>query len=218
MASSCCSIKDLDISYNDLSQADPVSLATAVNSLERAVLHHTQLSEYQAVKILKHVVAGTKLKHLDIGGDLRTIQPDMIAQSFNKLQSITIHTETMILSKKAELEMFKQMGEGTCLRKMDLWCRDLSRILADDIARAVNNLTEVNLMESKMSDNQILCIFFRMGQKTCLRYLDIRECDIRSVPKDIYGLAKCQFILNDFDRHLNNRIVKERIFGNYKMT
>ena len=140
---------------------------------------------------------------------MRTIQPEIIAQSFNRLQSVTHHTETMILSKKAELEMFKQMGEGTCLRKMDLRCRDLSRIPADDIARAVNNLTEVNLMESKMSDSQKKSIFIRMSQKTCLRYLDIRECDIRSLPKDIYGLAKqkCHFILHDFDRDLKNRIV-----------
>ena len=54
--------------------------------------------------------------------------------------------------------MFKQMeGGGTCLRMMDLRCRDLSRIPADDIARAV---TEANLIESKMTDNKILYIFY----------------------------------------------------------
>ena len=40
---------------------------------------------------------------------------------------------------------------------MDLRCRDLSRIPADDIARAV---TEANLIESKMTDNKILYIFY----------------------------------------------------------
>eukprot|EP00092_Neocalanus_flemingeri_P036744 GFUD01040001.1.p1 GENE.GFUD01040001.1~~GFUD01040001.1.p1 ORF type:complete len:578 (+),score=190.16 GFUD01040001.1:47-1780(+) len=209
-------LREFDISYNDLSQADPVTLATAVNSLERAVMHHTDISEYQTVKILKHVISGTKLKYLDIGGDLRTISPDIIAQSFNKLCSVTIHTETTDISKKAGLELFKQMGKESCLRKLDLQYRDLSRLPSEVIARAVNNLTEVNLMETNLSDDQILMIFARMSEKTSLRYLDIRGSDVRIVPDDIYRKAKqkCHFILHDFDRNLKNKNVKERFFGN----
>ena len=129
---------------------------------------------------------------------------------------MTIHTETTQLSKKAEQELFKLMGEGTCLRKMDLRCRDLSRIHHEDIGRAVNNLIEVNLMETNLSNIQILQIFGRMGVKTSLRYLDMRGCEVRIVPEDVYALAKqqCHFILHDFNRNLINKIVRERIFGN----
>ena len=219
MATSCSNLKEIDISYNDLSQADPVTLATAANSLERAVVHNTEISEYQTVKILKHVIAGTNLKHLDIGGDLRTIAPEIIAQSFNKMSSVTIHTETAKISKKAELELFKQMGEKTFLKRIDLQHRDLSRIPSEVIARAVNNLTEVNIMETYLSDDQILKIFIRMSEKTSLRHVDIRGSDIRIVPEDVFRRAKqkCHFILHDFDRNLNDKIVRERIFGNKRI-
>ena len=220
MSTSSCNIRHLDISHNDLSQVDPAELAIAVNNLEKVVLHNTFISEYQAIKILKHVITQTELKELNIGGDLRTIPPDIIAQSFNKLQCVTLHTEKTLLSSKAEKELLRMLGEKSCLKKLDLRCRDLSRVDDDDIARAVNNLTEVNIMETNLSSSQIQNIFVRLCDKSSLKYLDIRGCDIRILSEATFKLAKqkCHFILHDFDVQLKKKVKREKIFGNLRLS
>ena len=111
------------------------------------------------------------------------------------------------------------LGETSCLRKLDLRCRDLSKVDDDDIARAVNNLTEVNIMETNLSSSQIQNIFARLCEKSSLKYLDIRGCDIRILSAATFKLAKqkCHFILHDFDEELKKKIVREKIFGNKRL-
>ena len=211
-----CSIKQLDISNNDLSRVDAEILAKAVNNLESVGIHHTGISEYQIMKLLKQVINDSNLKDLNIGGDLRTISPDIIAESFNRLRSVTMFTESTLLSSKAMLDLFEKMSQNTKLTCMDFRYRDLTRIPVNILAKAVNNLVEVNLIGATLNDDQILAIFTEMAIGSKLRSLDIREVDLKCLSKQNFKAAKqrCRFILHDYDRDFSVRISRERIFGN----
>ena len=59
-ASKCC-LRELNCNYNDLSEVDPESLALGVNSLYKAYLYKSELSEIQVEAILQHNTRQSRL-------------------------------------------------------------------------------------------------------------------------------------------------------------
>ena len=211
-------MKEMDLSYNDLSSLSGDLLACGVYQLERAILHHTNISDYSTLKILKKVMDKSRLKHLDIGGDLRAIDPQVIAQSFNRLNFVTINTEMTHLNKMTILQLFQVMSHQTTLKRMDFAYRDLSSVPSQIFAEAVTNIEEVILLETKLTMDQILKTFQKMTKKKILQYLDIRGCSLEGVTKDLFLGARenCHFILHDYDSDVLPKIFisDTREFGN----
>ena len=66
LSSSKCCLRELNCNYNDLSEVDPESLALGVNSLHKAYLYKTELSELQVEAILQQGTRQSRLYSLDL--------------------------------------------------------------------------------------------------------------------------------------------------------
>ena len=213
-------MRSLDLSYNDLSDINSDLLAETVNLLEEVAIHVTNLDLYQVNKILGKLSKRSRLKCLNISGDLRPIDPSIIASSFTNLEKIILRSEKTLLSSLAMKELFNKIASPESkLKELDLQCRDLSRIDPCILAKAVNNLRVANIMDTLLSDQQIQSIFDEVSEgATKLRYLDIRGSDLRILDKQIYIRAKqkIDFIFHSLDDGLENFIVAERVFGNIR--
>ena len=84
-------LKNLNISYNNLSSVDPVTLARAVNSLETLDMKSTSLRTQQAESIFGAIVESSQLKTLNMShNNLSSVNPELLSRAANELDTLIL--------------------------------------------------------------------------------------------------------------------------------
>ena len=85
-------IKELDISYNDLSYISRDLLSSSLNYIEKLNLFHTELTDLQLLSLFEVMNQGTAIKHLDIESHttLQNVPPRLFASVVNNLEGANI--------------------------------------------------------------------------------------------------------------------------------
>jgi uncharacterized protein YjbI with pentapeptide repeats len=74
-------LKFLDLGGNNLSSISPTLMAQSVNKLETVILYLAKLSSDQQDTILKEALKGSKLKYLDLGGNMFGISKELLSDA-----------------------------------------------------------------------------------------------------------------------------------------
>ena len=197
-------IEQLDISSNNLATLDPYILAEAVNRLKKVDISNTNLTSFQIECLLKGINFDSKLKNLDIDQNrLIKISPDLLASAVNNLEGVVLSKLTTVQTAR----LFDVMSKFSNLTHLsiqdvsflgntetgpilsynvdleDLQNPGLNELGVDEdmIARAINNLTSVDLSFGSFNESQAQKIFNLMSNKTCLKEIFLQQCDLISV-------------------------------------
>ena len=138
-------LKKLDISHNNLATVSPALLASAVSSLQEAVLSHTQLTWQQGEAILTAITSGdSRLKILNISGNnLAKVDPGLLASAVNRLEEVEVEVKmwvgghrwnSMLLTMEQMVAILTQSLVKTSLRRLEM--RGVRGLDKDLVARA----------------------------------------------------------------------------------
>lgn len=183
-------VKELDISYNDLSYISPDLFSSSLNYIEKLNLFHTELTEAQLMSLFDAMSQGTVIKHLDIESqtNLQTVPTRLFATVVNSLESANIgftnltglHFQLLfsVMRNKTKLNILNIRGEQV-----------LSSIEQTLFAEALSAVQTVNLTRCNLSYGHINTLFEKITNGTNIEDLQIAENDLSKISPTL--LSKC---------------------------
>ena len=173
-------IKDLDISSNDLSSVNKHNMARAVNNMEKIDLRWTELTNQQCIQIIEYAEDEINLKVLKIGhNDLRAVEPGSMARAVIKMEECSLKC-SKLTNQQAE-DIIRHINEDCKLKKLDMFTVNLSSLEADIIAKAIDNLGEVDLSYIRLNTVQLEAIFMVIRRGSKIKILKLRRENLLSV-------------------------------------
>ena len=162
----------LDIGWDDLKEVDPGMLAKVVTKLETLKVGITKLTQQQAVAILTAVSEGSKLATLDINwNDLSGVDPGMLAKAVAKL--VTLNVRRTNLTHQQTVAILTAVSEGSKLTELDISCNNLSGLDPGLLARAVTKLETLEVIDTKLTQQQAVAILTTVSKGSKLTKLYI---------------------------------------------
>ena len=97
-------IQEIDLSDNSLAGVDLELLARVFSRTRRLNLVNTGLTAFQLTQLLKALTSsGCDMEHLDLSANLLSmIEPDLLAESVNKLKAVTLLTQAYLSTRFCE--------------------------------------------------------------------------------------------------------------------
>jgi hypothetical protein len=172
-------LRKLNLRGNRLS-ADPrfpeaVLLASAVTRLEEVNLEMTWPTREQMDALLTAVGKGSRLKNLNLSHSIVFSAPALLAEAVHKLEELNLE-DTRLTRQQVESILTASLRIDSKLKRMNLSDNGtLSEVDTSLLARAVNNLEEVNLHGVFLLPQQVEAILTGVTRGSRLRKLDIRE-------------------------------------------
>ena len=118
-------IKELNISQNEISKVNPLTLANAVNNMEQVNLFNAKLASQQCEELFHQMARDTKLKVLSIGCvNISGVNPENIEAGLNKLNTARLCNATITTEQLEAL--FIVMAERSELKEVDLGHNNLA--------------------------------------------------------------------------------------------
>ena len=191
-------IKELDISYNDLSYISRDLLSSSLNYIEKLNLFHTELTDLQLLSLFEVMNQGTAIKHLDIESHttLQIVPPSLFSSVVNNLEGANIGFTN--LSMQHFQELFSLMRNRTNLKILNIRGEKvLSSIDPTLFAEALIKVKTVNLTRCNLSHDNIKLLFGKIINDTRIEELQIAENDLSKIsPKLLSECAKSLKIVN----------------------
>jgi Leucine-rich repeat (LRR) protein len=181
-----------------LAAVEPDLLARVAGRLEQLNLMSAGLTGRQVEAICSVVVGGgAHLRKLGLGlTGLSTVEPGLLARALAVLEEVDI-TEADLTRHQLET-IFSAISGDTKLKKLDLSENDLSCLEPDLFAKAVSNVEQVELRDSKLSEQQVNALFTAVsGGATSLKKLGIATNNLSPVRPDL--LAGSMNLLEEAD-------------------
>ena len=146
-----------------------------MSRLKEANLPGTQLTKQQLEAIFTAISTGTsQLRTLYLqNNNLSSVEPPLLARAVSSLENLNL-SYTQLKRHQLETILTPLSVEAPCLKILNLRSSPMSSVEADLLARAVNNLEEVNLSSCQLSKKQAEAILTESLMKTSLKRLDIR--------------------------------------------
>ena len=176
-------IKVLDLAGTNLSTVDLVLLARAVTKLEGLGLMQTVLvrqqtpGRHKTVEAIFSAVCATdsKLKYLDLGmhqdfgPDEDLVNIVLMARAFKRLEKVVMTDKEPLPLQHWEAIFTEISAPDSKLKVLDLQGSNLSGLDEELLARALNNLEEVNLKHTQFSKLNVEAVLQRSLVKTSLK-------------------------------------------------
>ena len=85
-------LERLHISYCNLATIDPAHLAKLLSSLQEVAVMYSSLTPLQLRSLFLGIIQGSALLKVDLSyNDLSSVDPDLLAEAINKLESVTMN-------------------------------------------------------------------------------------------------------------------------------
>ena len=183
-------IKELNISQNEISKVNPITLAKAVNSMEHVNLFNAKLTSEQLQALFKQMARETKLKVLSIGCvNISGVNPEDMSAGLNKVNTARL-CNTAITTDQLEA-LFRVMADRSELKEIDLGHNNLAGVNADVFTNGIKNIETAKLYDTNMSRNQLESILGNVGNK--MKTMDICfNQAIRDTPRQVFMDAEAK--------------------------
>jgi len=199
-------LTQLGISYNDLSSVPADVLAEAISRLEYICLFSTELTPDQTQSIFHKIANCENLKLTDLGiadNDLSSVPADVLVKAISRLEIVDLK-ETHLTPYHSLLLIHKiAICESLKLTELIIRDNDLSSVPADVLGEAISRLKKVDLQNSQLVRAQIIAILTLLAERTSttLRYVNLLDNDVSSVPRELLERAKdkCENLQIDND-------------------
>ena len=175
-----------------LSNINPDIMASALNKLELLWMSNSLTAE-QMNSIFNTMSEKTTLYGLCLTDvNISTTQPNVLAKAVNKLRILFFHRFvnkpyiTDITASQAQ-SMFSIISTGTNLKMLEISTRQLPTIEPLILARAINKLEDVSLLNSQITTEQAQAIFKQMAEETQLKSLKNLRHNLSMIPANIFG-------------------------------
>jgi hypothetical protein len=180
---------ELELELSRLSYVDSRLLATLVNKLEYVDMDNCWLPRQKVNILFGQMSEGTMLKTLWINtSDLSGVDPETLATCINQLEAVSLYA--CKLTNQQVIKVMARMSETTNLETLKVKNNDLSTVDPDTLARAVNNVKDVDLIDTKMTVQQVNCLLNQAARQTKLTSLVLNEYHVRHVNKHTLKQAK----------------------------
>ena len=167
-------------------------LASALNKLEVLWISDS-ITASQTKELFSTMSNGTKLTVLclcDI--NLSMTQATDLAKGVSRLKVLIFlrvgnKPYDTDLSASQAIALFTIISKGTQLEVLQISTKQLPRIKASTLAKALNNLEDVSLNDSKITSEQVQAIFKVMSEDTKLKSLDSLRHNLSMIPPSNFG-------------------------------
>lgn len=194
-------LKEISVDSQNMRTVEDGLFARRLSKLEKVSLFDTQMRAEQIISLLTHIAQeDSKLRKLVLnnpGLDLLSgkhvfgrIPPPDLAKGVIRLEEVDLD-KTGLSAEQINCILVSIAQDDTTLKKLDLRCKDLSRVEPEVLARAMIKLEDVNLCKTSLSADQIASILRSIVQKdTKLKKLDIcYNSNLSNVPPEILSGA-----------------------------
>jgi len=112
-------LERLHISYCNLATIDPAHLAKVLSSLQEVAVMYSSLTPLQLRTLFLCIIQGSTLLKVDLSyNDLSSVDPDLLAEAINKLESVTMN-RTCVTSDQVT-NILVQSLETTSLTELNI--------------------------------------------------------------------------------------------------
>jgi len=195
-------LKKLAMSSNNLSSLDEETMARVVDKLEEVDLGGTKLTTQHFEAIFRFVNgdsngdSNSKLRKLDISfSNLSSLDPESLAKAIAKLEEVDLASSNLT-SQQCEA-IFRFAATDSKLKKLHMALSNLSSVDQGTLAKAINNLEDVELSFTNVTAQQCEAIFTLAASQTKLKKLLLVGSKLSSV--DPESLARAIANIQDVD-------------------
>ena len=149
----------------NLTMLNASTLASTITKMEEADLFHTHLTPLQIQHLFSAMVEpSSKLKSLELAeGALASVDPCTctLATALSRLEFLALWDGGVRVTTQQLEQLFTAMGQGSCLKSMDLSSMDLSGVDPATLATGISasGLEEVDLSYTNLTLAQLECLF-----------------------------------------------------------
>ena len=120
--------------------------------------------------------------------NLTSVDSETLGTCINQLEDVSLRG--CRLTNQQVIKVMARMSETTNLETLKVKNNDLSTVDPDTLARAVNNVKDVDLIDTKMTVQQVNCLLNQAARQTKLTSLVLNEYHVRHVNKHTLKQAK----------------------------
>merc|ERR1719319_738619 len=175
-------LKEMRVQSTDLSAVDPELLAQAVTQLEEVV--HTRLTPQQVTAICTAMTGNSPLKALGLtDNNLSSVDANILAQAVTQLEEVDL-VNTDLTPQQVEA-IFAALDTSCKMKILKIQNNNLSSVDPDVLARGVNKLKEVDLVDTDLTPQQVEAIFAALDTSCKMKILKIQNNNLSSVDPDV---------------------------------
>ena len=141
-------LKILRLRFNNLSAVEPEVLAKALNKLEEVDVCGSQLTDEQALVVIRELSENSNLKMLDMGEtDLSSVEPGLLARAVNKLEEAELQDTNL---SKEQIEAILHLSlEHTSLKRLMIgsWNHGFTETIDQDLQDQAEHVIETVFIE-----------------------------------------------------------------------
>ena len=174
-----------------LMNINPDVMASALNKLELLWMSDS-VTANQMSSIFNRMSIETKLNSLCLRDvNMTTTEPIVLAKALNRLttflfQRPTNKPSTDLTAHQAQA-IFTIMSKGSQLKMLEISTEQLPSINPSCLAKAINQLEDVSLLNSEITSEQALAIFAEMSEKTQLKSLLNLRHNLSMIHPRVFG-------------------------------
>ena len=140
----------------------------------------------------------TKLKTLWIDKSILTsVDSKTLSICINQLEDVSLLGSR--LTNQQVIKIMARMSEITNLKTLKVEGTDLSKVDPHTLAKAVNNVEDVYLVNTKMTKQQVNCLLNQTAKQTKLTHLVLDELNFQLVDKSTLKQLEDNLDLSIYD-------------------
>ena len=151
-------LRKLSISSNSLFSVDLDLLARGLMELEEAEMVNMCMTPEQAFVVVAAIAGSSKLRRVNLElNDLSSVDPPLLAKAVANLEEINLGSTC--LTDEHLVEICSNLQEGTRVKKIGLWRNNVSNVDNKLLARALGQVSEVDLTATRITEEQAMALF-----------------------------------------------------------
>ena len=201
-------LKEVCLRDLNISQVEPMILASAARRLEELVIWRTfstenesELSDLQTKTLFNTLSKKTELKRLIIlAKNMINVDPRVLARALNNLEEV--HLFDNMITDLQSRTLLDMMSENTFLQNLTIINNGLETVQPNLLGGSLSQMKELILVNCRLTPEQTNSLFSSMKEKCKMTSLDISNNNLSSVNPEV--LASAVITLTNITMHNNH--------------
>ena len=166
-------LRKLRISSNSLLSVDLDLLARGVMELEEVEMVNMCMTPEQAFVVVAAIAGSSKLRRVNLElNNLSSVDPTLLAKAVCNLEEVNLGSTC--LTDEQLVEICSTLKEGKArVKKLGLWRNNVSNVDNELLARALLQVSEVDLTATRLTEEQAMALFASLQNPKKLTKLKI---------------------------------------------